>query len=247
MKAVARFSLSLAAAAALTATAALADAGKPVRHLVYNFDVTLNSTSTVHDSGIGGGPVSGSTDYHAGNMDKGQIIVDVVTVQPDNGLVVNVSERAENTRNSVPTMCVAYGNGAVVCDQSHGDVNEEEMSLLRVIGKDFVNQALIDSKHHWQYAQSTSDAKETNDYTIDSTSGDLLAITYQRYLKVATGQPFEATTNGKLHYNEKMTVPTSLSEDTITRKNTGGGNYDRIEQRVTLTLASDSMQAVVNQ
>jgi hypothetical protein len=32
-----------------------------------------------------------------------------------------------------------------------------------------------------------------------------------------------------------------LSEDTVTRRNTGGGDYDRIEQHVTLNLASDSM------
>jgi hypothetical protein len=138
-------------------------------------------------------------------------------------------------------MCVAYGNGAVVCDQSHGDLNEEEMSLLRVIGKGFVNRTEIDNKNHWQTAQSTPDAKETNDYTIDSTNGDVLGITFQRYLKVSTGRPFEATTNGRLTYNEKLTVPTMLNEDTVTRRDTGGGNYDRIEQRVTLNLASDSM------
>jgi hypothetical protein len=247
MKAVARFSLSLAAAAALTANVALADSAKPLRHLVYNFEVTINTTSTIHDSGIGGGPTSGSTDYHAGNMDKGQIVVDVMTVQPDTGLVVNVAEHAQNTRNSVPTMCVAYGNGAVVCDQSHGELNEEEMSLLRVIGKDFVNHALIDNKNHWQYAQSTPQAKETNDYTIDSTNGDVLGISFERYLKVTNDQPFEATTNGKITYNEKLSVPTMLNEDTVTRHNTGGGNYDRTEQHMTLNLATDSMQAAIKQ
>jgi hypothetical protein len=241
MKAIARFSLSLAAAAALTAGTAFADGAKPIRHLVYNFDVTFNTTSTIHDSGIGGGPVSGSTDYHAGNMDKGQIDVDVMTVQPDTGLVVNVSEHAQNTRNSVPTMCVAYGNGMVICDQSHGDLNEEEMSLLRVIGRDFINHSLIDNKNHWQYAQSTPQAKETNDYTIESTNGDVLGITFQRYLKVTTGQPFEATTNGTLRYDQKLSVPTMLSEDTVTRRNTGQGNYDRIEEHVTLNLRNDSM------
>lgn len=244
MKALTSILLSLAAASAMTAGPALADGTKPVRHLVYNFDVTFNTTSTVHDSGLDGGPVSGSTDYHAGNMDKGQIIVDVMAVQPDLGLVVNVSEHAQNTRNSVPTMCVAYGNGNVICDQSHGDLNGEEMSLLRVIGRDFVNRAQIDNKNHWQTGQSSPDAKETNDYTIVSTNGDVLGITFERFLKVTTGQPFEATTNGKITYNEKLTVPMMLSEDTVTRRNTGAGNYDRIEQHVTLNLANDSMASV---
>ena len=245
MKAIARFSLSLAAAAALTAGTAFADGGKPIRHLVYNFDVTFNTTSTIHDSGINGGPESGSTDYRAGNMDKGTIDVDVMAVQPDTGLVVNVSEQAQNSRSGAPTMCVAYGNGMVVCDQSHGDLNEEEMSLLRVIGRDFVNHALIDGKNHWQTGQSSSQAKETNDYTINSTHGDVLGITFERVLKVTTGQPFEATTNGNITYNQKLSVPTMLSEDTVTRRNTGAGNYDRIEQHVTLNLSSDSMAAAV--
>ncbi len=246
MKAAARFSISVVTALALTAGAALADGQQPVRHLVYNFDVAFNTTSTIHDSGIGGGPVSGSTDYHAGAMDKGQIVVDVVTVQPDSGLVVRVSEQAHDTRSSVPTMCVAYGSGAVVCDQSHGDLNEEEMSLLRIIGRDFVNPSLIDSKHHWQYAQSSSQAQETNDYTINSTNGDVLGISFERVLKVEAGQPFNATTNGTITYNNKLSVPTALTEDTVTRKDTGGGNYDRIEQRISLNLTTDSMQTAVN-
>lgn len=225
----------------MTAGAAFADSA-PVRHLVYNFDVSFSTTSTIHDSGIGGGPASGSADYRAGTTDKGQIVVDVVTVQPDSGLVVKVAEQARGTRSSEPTMCVAYGNGAVICDQSHGELNEEEMSLLRVIGKDFINRGLIDNKNHWQYSQSTPQAKETNDYTINSTQGDMMNISFQRYLKVDNGQPFDSTTDGKISYNQKLEVPASLNEDTITRKNTGMGNYDRVEQRVSLNLASDSMQ-----
>ena len=210
MKVAGRFSISLAAALALTAGAAFADSA-PVRHLVYNFDVSFSTTSTIHDSGIGGGPASGSADYRAGTTDKGQIVVDVVTVQPDSGLVVKVAEQARGTRSSEPTMCVAYGNGAVICDQSHGELNEEE-------------------------------AKETNDYTINSTQGDMMNISFQRYLKVDNGQPFDATTDGTISYNQKLEVPATLNEDTITRKNTGMGNYDRIEERVSLNLTTDSMQ-----
>jgi hypothetical protein len=245
MKAARRFAIAVAAVSLLSGTAALADGPKPMRHLVYTFDVAFNTTSTVHDSGIGGNG-SGSTDYHGGSMDKGQIVVDILTVQPDTGLVLNVSEQARDSRSAVPTMCVAYGNGAVVCDQSHGELNEEEMSLLRVIGKDFVNHSLIDNKNHWQYSQSTPDANETNDYTIQKTQGDVLSIGFQRYLKVQQGQPFEATTDGTITYNQKFSVPTGLTEDTVTRKNTGAGNYDRIEQRISLNLSSDSMQAAVN-
>ena len=242
MKTLVRFTFSLAAAAALTASVALADGAKPIRHLVYKFDVTLATTSTVHDSGIGGdGPVSGSTDYHGQATDQGQITVDVVQAQPDSGLVVQISEQARNRRDSEPTMCVVYGSGAVICDQSKGGVNEEESSLLRFLGRNFVNPASIDSKNHWQYTASDSQSQETSNYTLGTGSGDVVPITYQRVLKVAGVNGFDATTDGKITYNQKLSVPVTIVEDTTTRKSTGMGNYDTNRQQISLTLAGDSL------
>lgn len=238
-----RFSISLAAAAALTASVALADGAAPIRHLSYKFDITLSTTATVHDSGIGGdGPVSGSSDYHSGASDEGTITVDVMQVQPDTGLVVQIAEQARNRRDAVPTMCVTYGNGAVICDQSKGQLNEEEMTLLRFLGRNFVNRAMIDAHNHWQYASNDSQAAETNDYTLGKTNGDLLDISYQRVLKVAGANAYNATTDGSLTYNEKFSMPVSIKEQTTTRKNTGAGNYDTSRQDMSFTLAQDSMQ-----
>jgi hypothetical protein len=236
-----RFSISLAAALALASSAAFADAPKPIRHLVYKFDVTLSTTSTVHDSGLDGGPESGSTDYHAGSTDQGQITVDVLQVQPDTGLVVQVSEQAINRRNSVPTMCVVYGTGTVICDQTKGGVNEEESSLLRFLGRNFVNPALVDKNNHWQTTASDGQSKETNDFTLGKASADTVPITYQRVLKVEGASGFDATTDGSLTYNEKLSVPVLIKEDTTTRKNTGMGNYDTNRQQITLTLTGDSL------
>lgn len=236
-----RFSISLAAALALASSTAFADAPKPIRHLVYKFDVTLSTTSTVHDSGLDGGPESGSVDYHAGSTDQGQITVDVLQVQPDTGLVVQVSEQALNRRNSVPTMCVVYGTGTVICDQTKGGVNEEESSLLRFLGRNFVNPALIDKNKHWQTTASDAQSKETNDFTLGQASGDTVPITYQRVLKVQGASGFDATTDGSLTYNQKLSVPVVIKEDTTTRKNTGMGNYDTNRQQITLTLTGDSL------
>jgi hypothetical protein len=237
--------LSILPAAALLASVGVARADQaPMRHLVYKVDVAFNTTSTIHDSGIGGGPMSGHTDYHGGNMDDGQITLDVLQVQPDTGLVVRIAEQTRGNRNSVPTMCVVYGNGAVVCDQTKGGTTEEEMSLLRFAGRGFVNRSMIDAKNHWQYAQSSQGAQETNDYTISHDSSGVLDIDYQRVLKVTAPPAFDATTHGQLTYNEKMTVPTRIAEDTMTRKSTGGGNYEEDKQQITLVLSSDSMQTV---
>ncbi len=242
MNRLAYFSFSLAAAIALTAGVSFADGVKPIRHLVYKFDVSLDTTSTVHDSGIGGdGPVSGSTDYRAGQSDEGQITVDVLQAQPDSGLVVQISEQARNRRDNVPTMCVVYGSGAVICDQTHGALNEEETSLLRFLGRNFVNPATIDAKNHWRYAASDSQSQETSDYTLGQSSGDTVPITYQRVLKVAGVNGFNATTDGSLTYNQKMSVPDVIKEDTTTRRQTGAGNYDTTRQQLTLTLTGDSL------
>jgi hypothetical protein len=238
----ARFCIALAAVAALTANAALADGAKPIRQLTYKFDITLGTTETDHDSGIGGGPISGSSDYHSGSTDEGTISVDIMQVQPDTGLVVQIAEQARTRRDSTPTMCVVYGTGMNVCDQSHGQLNAEEMALLRFLGRNFINRSELDAKNHWRYATNTPEADETNDYTIAKSAGDTLDIDYQRVLKVSGAGGFDATTDGSLTYNEKLSVPLSIKEQTTSRKNTGAGNYTTSRQDMSFTLAQDSMQ-----
>jgi len=244
-----RFFISFLALNLLAAGFARADAPAPIRHLVYDFDVKFTTSATVHSSGFNGdGPASGVADYRLGSDDKGTITVDVLQVQPDSGLVVRIAENARGTRSNDPKMCVVYGTGSTICDQSHGELNEEEMTLLRLLGKNFVSGAPVDAKHHWQYSSSAPQATETTDYTINKTDGNMLDITYDRQLKVGGAQPFDANSQGSLTYDAQRTVPLSVKEDTITHRNAGiGGNYDKVEQHVTLTLASDSMRAAQGQ
>lgn len=230
------------AAAFAAGTVAQADDQKPIRHLVFNMGVTIATTQTQHTSGIGGdGPESGSVDYKGSNSDTGTIVADIMAVQPDSGLVVRVSEQGRGDRNSEPTMCVTYGTGTVLCDMGKGGPNEEEMSLLRVLGRDFVNPVLMDAKKHWRTSSEGAGGKETNDYTVDSQSGDIYNISFQRVLDVGGAQAFNASTQGKIVYNEKLSVPTSMTEDTITRKSGMGGDYTTIDQKMTFTLSSDSL------
>jgi hypothetical protein len=220
--------------------------GKPIRHLVYKFDVTFTTDETVHDSGIGGGPASGMAENYAGQSDEGQIIVDVVQVQPDTGLVVQISEYGRNRRNAVQTECVVYGsaaNGNVVCDQSKGEVNEEEMSLLRLLGRSFIDRSLIDLHQHWETSQSSPDVTETNDYTIAKEDAGIMSIDFVRVLKVSGAQRFDATSHGSLVYDSKLSVPTSVKEETVTRKHIDQTRDDRISQQITLTLTTDSMRS----
>jgi hypothetical protein len=76
---------------------------------------------------------------------------------------------------------------------------------------------------------------------LGQASGDTVPITYQRVLKVQGASGFDATTDGSLTYNQKLSVPVVIKEDTTTRKNTGMGNYDTNRQQITLTLTGDSL------
>lgn len=218
------------------ASIARADDPKPIRHLVYDFTVTISSELTLHSFG------TGATETRGGNSDSGSIVADVLAVQPDSGLVVRISENGRGSRSSAPTMCVTYGTtGSVICDTTHGMPNEEEYSLLRVLGKDFVNDAMIDSKHHWRTSTDASGGNETNDYTIDNHNGDTDAISFQRVLDVQGVNGYNASTMGHITYNVKTSVPTGMTENTTTRRNTGQGNYETVDHKMTFTLASDSL------
>lgn len=229
-----RFSLLAMAAAMAAAGAARADDQKPIRHLVYNFDVTLTSNISQES-------YSGTSRASGGNGDRGQIVVDVLAVQPDTGLVVRISENARETRSAEPAMCVTYGNGNFICETGK-KINEEEYTLLRLIGKNFVNTAEIDANRHWSYATSSPDLDEKSDYRIDSNKNDVLSIALTRVMKAKGAQGYTATTEGRLTYDEKMSVPVSDTEDTVTRYD-GAQSYSRLEAQISLNLASDSMAA----
>lgn len=220
-----------------------------IRHLVYSFDVTIRTDMQVKTSGIGNGDSSlhvasvsgtGTNHYGAGDSDQGTIAVDVLQVQPDNGLVVKISEQSRGDRNAEPALCVVYGIGSVICDSSK-KVNEEEMALLRLLGRGFVNPSTIDAKHHWSYDASTPEAKENNDYTIVGQHGDLTDISLQRVLTVSGAQGYVATTDGSLSYDQKRSAPTKVEEDTVTRQHVDIGQDNRTETQVTLTLQHDSL------
>jgi hypothetical protein len=226
---------------AFAGAAAGAQQAKPMRRLAYTFDISITQDRTVHNSGVGDPASSGMQHYGGGNSDKGTITVDVLMVQPDTGLVVSIAEQGRGDRTAAPATCVVYGIGSVVCD-SEKKVKEEEISQLRLLGRNFVNPSQLDLKRHWQNVNAMPGGKETNDYTISSDNNNgLLSIDYQRALTIEGANGYRADTNGNLSYNQKLSVPIKLKEDTVTRRSVGQGQDDRIELQLTLTLTSDSL------
>ena len=227
-----RFGVFALALALSAACAARADDQKPLRHLVYHFDVTLTSSVSQEN-------YSGTSNASGSNGDRGTITADVLAVQPDTGLVVRISEQARETRSAEPAMCVTYGNGEFVCEAGK-KINEEEYTLLRLLGKNFVNRATIDAHDNWTYGTNSPDMDETSTYHIDRDNGGMLNITLSRNLRVKGAQGYTATTDGKITYNEKLEVPVTDTEDTLTRQE-GAQMYNRLEQQISLSLLSDSM------
>lgn len=248
------FSLSIAGMLAVGyAEPALAAA--PLRHLVYTFSTSNVTSRTVHTSGFqassedanapgdnAGGP-AGVADYRSGNSDTGTITVDMLRLQPDSGLVVRIAESGQNGRNDSPKLCVVYGTGTLICDETSGPTTPEENSLLFLLGRSFVNAAEIDAHNHWHNAVSGPLGETSNDYTIVKQRNGVDDISYTREVKVQAARPYDARSEGRLVYSERFEIPVAVREDTTSSNTTGlGGDYATTQVHLDLHLASDSGQ-----
>lgn len=213
---------------------------KPVRQLVYTFTYNVSTDRTQHDSGIGG-PVSGMADSRGGTEDKGTIRVDVLKVAADTGLLVSISETARETRSAQPVNCAVYGNTNFLCDGAK-KINDEEIALLRLVGRNFVDANQIDDKNHWRVeTDDKGGSSRVADFTVLSNDDGILKIAESRVDKQSGAQGFTATTDGKITYDLTHVVPTAVYENTLLRQELGMGDYETDQTQVTLALQSDSM------
>ncbi len=214
-------------------------AAKPIRHLVYDFTVSIHTDLTLHGAGFSSG--TGITDDTSDADDQGTIVVDVMQVAADGGLVVDVSELARNTRSAKPALCAVYGDGRALC-AAGAKVNAEEMALLRLVGRGFVDPSKFDSHGHWQEIASAPGFKETSDFTVTKDAGGMLSVALQRVAAETGVRGFTSTTTGTIGYDLPMTVPTALKQTTVTRTQQGVGRENTVTTQLSLKLAADSMQ-----
>lgn len=247
------FTLSATGAMAVDSTAP-APAAAPIRHLEYHFTVGIRSDTTTHDSGIanpgssadsGGGPsgpavsASGINELRAGSSDEGTILVDVLAIGADSGVVLNISEKGRGSHNAEAAQCVAYGNTYFICDQSK-KVYDEEIAVIRYLGRSFTFAVPLDSKNHWQFRQSAPTMDELSDFTIKNNAKGIVEIEVERQLKITGAGGYDAATNGKITYDRGLSVPIAITEQTITRADQGAGAHTHGDQIVDLKLVSDS-------
>jgi hypothetical protein len=239
--------LALALAAAVLApSAALAQASSPQRHLVYSFTWGNNNDTQMQNSGMnesGGTAGSGMQDFNGSATDKGTISVDVMREQPDTGLVVSISEQAQGTRSSSPATCVVYSDTTVICDPNKR-INAEEYTLLRFLGAQFVNPNQIDAKQHW-HVEREGRVSTAADYTISKNNAGVMTIDEVRIVKEQGSRSRATTIDSNIGYDFNRQVPTSISEQSTERSQTGD-QYVTVTGHTVLTLQSDSMAVTRN-
>ena len=246
-----------AALVAAGAAPALAVTASPtVRHVVYGFTWGTNSNTEVHTSGLpdsaagGGGSsmgappgnngsASGIASYGGGTSDKGTIAVDFQRQQPDGGYVVSISEQALERRSAPAATCVVYGDLTVVCDPNK-KINAEELSLLRLLGSNFVDPNGIDAKQHWQYSQQNPNSSAIWDFTIAKNANGVMTIDEAATLRNTAGaRPQTSQVTGTVGYDFSRTIPTSIDEYSILHSEQGE-QYQTVKTETVLTLKSDS-------
>jgi hypothetical protein len=235
-----RVLLPTAVAATLTCAGVRADTTPPIRHMVFDFTYSNIMDTTMHDSSMDNGPVSGHTDAIGGGSDRGELDVDVDSVQADGGLIVGITEHGQTHNDTSPTTCAVYGNTVVVCDPNK-HVGEEEMALLRLLGDNFINVSEIDAKNHWSVGSQSPDVKETDDFTIVGTNPDgTMKINETRVRNQTGASTADSSMSGNIVYNQTMSVPVKIVDDTMMSRELGVGNYSTQHLQLAINLVSDS-------
>jgi hypothetical protein len=229
----------------LTSMAALADQGKPLRHLVYRVGVTVSTQTSELTMGENGDmPTGGSgvANYNGGMLTKGTMTADVLGLTPDNALAIRISEDTDN-RKAPPVRVDVMSDGALRIPPDQAlIVTQEEQTLLRMLARDFLNADDLNAGQ-WarQVAQDKANMREVYRVTGTQPNGDV-SIALDQAVKVEGAQPSDTTTHGTITYSSKYKVPRSVSLDGRTHRE-GIQQTETNDSKLTLELVSDSFQS----
>ncbi len=165
--------------------------------------------------------------------------MEVVRQQTDGGLIVSISEQGEQTRRAPPATCVAYPNTHVICDPNV-TVNPEEYTLLRFLGRNFVDPNELDASRHWSVTQNTSASDVRADYTIGSNSNGIMQISETRKIRPPSGSD-TTDVQTKIAYDFARAVPTNIDEYVTQRQDNGASGTTTTIYQTTLGLLTDTV------
>ncbi len=171
-------------------------AAKMLRHLEYSFNQSAPA---------GGGTMS----------------VDILSVDPDGGLVVRISERDRS--DAAPRQaftCKVYGNTTVVCPAT-ATPSQAESVLLAFLGRQFIDAAPWDPQGHWQRSEQSQQADTQEDFTLmDAGDGKKVVVREVKKMQAHTGGAQSQTSEITINYDRAMEVPDTVRDDVAT----SGGN-----------------------
>lgn len=213
--------LGIVAVAVLTAQTPVPSRppGKPIRHLEYSFTVEQQSApGHPHWPGIGGGPheIPGTDDAAAIDAGKGTMRVDVMSVRPDGGLLVGISEVAQGEAfPRAASTCTVYGNTTVLCS-SIAALSRAELVLLRYLGRQFVDGAPWDSANHWQRKTNTPQYDIVEDFTLTGArESSVVVVNETRSWNVHNGGFGSRNEQVSITYDRAMEIPAAVHDDEI--------------------------------
>jgi hypothetical protein len=177
---------------------------KPLRHLRYNVSVGIhtNQRSTNFN-----GPVVTGNDL---STVSGSIDADVVGLAANEALVFRISESADN-RKEPPVKVGVLSQGQLSVDpKDSGNLNDEEMALLSLLGRGVVANHDLSTGAEWRLSNSAGLSNDTTTYRVVSLVGESqVNLEVERTVKVEGAQPFDVTAHGKVLYDYKRSVPLS--------------------------------------
>lgn len=217
---------SMLVASALAALISLADATpaakppatSPLRHLEYRFDVhKYGMSGEEFDPEVEGGGTSESGEGGSGTM-----YVDVLSFTSDGALSVRIWEQVdEEPRPRSAFTCNVYGNTTVACPKGPAAPSPAEWLLLSYLGRQFVDAAPWDARHHWSRTESTPQFVTQEDFSrADGRDGNHVVVREEKTISLRNGGFSSQTENIEITYDRPMEVPDSIHDEL---SSTGGG------------------------
>ena len=235
-------------AALVLTTCAVASPGSTAQRLVYSFAYSADQNTSARDSanpaedyGNEGALAqsNGISNYRASLSDKGTMLVEVTGIQQDGGIIATISENGDRIRRAPAATCVVYGNTHVICDPNK-TVYTEEYTLLRFLGRNFVDASNLDAQRHWQIVQNSPAMNVTADYVLGPTTSSDVSVTETRKIRQSGGGSLTTDVQAKVRYDMSRSVPISIDEYVTQRHDNGVQGTSTTIYQTTLSLVSDT-------
>ncbi|HLY00876.1 MAG TPA: hypothetical protein VKR56_00105 [Candidatus Cybelea sp.] len=231
--------LSVCGVVGLTAQtpAPVSSSGKPLRHLEYSFNVSVEGLQNYTIKGANGV----QTVDKAGNVvapegGSGTLFADILSVAPDGALVVRISELVQGEpRPRAAYTCNVYGNTSVFCP-SAATPGAAEWLLLSYLGRQFIDAAPWDAQGHWQRKEQSAEFNIEEDFTlVDAGDGKKVVVREIKTTQLHNGGFDNQTSDITINYDRAMEVPDIIRADVAT-----AGGTEASSASYVFTLTHDS-------